>query len=295
MLVTMASGRADAPDSGGPAPGPAFDVLDVHQHYGTVTDAMGGLPVDQRDGPEDDFDRRELSTRLAALDARGVRQTVVIASHAYLRPEGLADTRRVNDGVAAYVARTPERFVAAVGVVEPLYGAAGLAEVDRCRALGMIGISFHGRYQGVSHDSPWVYRFIERMGELGMVPFVHAPAGSPEESLWKAAGLAAAFGDLPMLVLDAFSGFEECREAVAVAAQHPNLVFDTALAFDFAFVLPFVERCGVDRLVYGSDLYSWPSPVFGDAGIDQILASPLDDAAKAAILGGNARRLLGLS
>ena len=159
----------------------------------------------------------------------------------------------------------------------------------------MVGISFHGRFQGVSHDSPWVHRYIERLGELGMVPFVHAPAESPEESLWKAEGLAEDFPDLTMLVLDAFSGFEQSREAVRVALRRPNLVFDTALAFDFHFIMPLVRRCGADRVVYGSDLYSWPSGAYGDAGLSQILSADLDDASKAAIVGGTLRRVLGLT
>ena len=162
-----------------------FDVMDAHQHYGSVFESMGGLEGSQQP-TETEFDRVELDTRLRVLDDRGVRQTVIIGSHVYLRPNGLDDTRQVNDGVMKYLAQAPSRFAAGVGVVEPLYGAAGLAEIDRCRELGMVGISFHGRFQGVSHDSPWVHRYIERLGELGMVPFIHAPSESPEESLWNA-------------------------------------------------------------------------------------------------------------
>jgi predicted TIM-barrel fold metal-dependent hydrolase len=269
-----------------------FDVIDAHQHYGSIYESMGGLEAAMPAQTPEEFEATELSTRLGVLDERGVRQTVIIGSHSYLRPEGLADTRRINDGVMAYLERAPSRFAAGVGVVEPLYGRAGLPEIDRCQEIGMVGISFHGRFQGVSHDAPWVHRFIERIGELGMVPFLHAPAESPEESLWKAAALADDFPDLTILVLDAFSGFESAREAVRVADRCPNLVFDTALAFDFHFIMPMVRQCGPSRLVYGSDLYSWPSGAYGGGGLSQILDSELDDEAKAAIVGGNFRRIL---
>jgi predicted TIM-barrel fold metal-dependent hydrolase len=272
-----------------------FDVMDAHQHYGNVFESMGGLDMGAPELPPDEFDRVELDTRLRTLDERGVRQTVIIGSHAYLRPNGLADTRRVNDGVMAYLKRAPSRLAAGVGVVEPLYGAEGLAEIDRCKQLGMVGVSFHGRFQGVSHDSPWVHRYVERLGELDLVPFLHAPAESPEESLWKAEALAEDFPDLTMLVLDAFSGFEQSRQAVRVAIRRPNLVFDTALAFDFHFIMPLVRDCGPERVVYGSDLYSWPSGTYGDAGLGQILKTDLDDATKAAIVGGTLRRILGLA
>ncbi len=272
-----------------------FDVIDAHQHYGNVFESMGGLDPGMAQPSPDEFDRLEVESRLCTLDQRGVRQTVIIGSHAYLRPNGLADTRRVNDGVMEYLARAPSRFAAGVGVVEPLYGRDGLAEIDRCKELGMVGISFHGRFQGVSHDSPWVHRYLERLGELGLVPFIHAPAESPEESLWKAEGLAEDFPDLTMLALDVFSGFEQARQAVRVAERRPNLVFDTALAFDFHFIMPVIRRCGPERVVYGSDLYSWPSGAYGDAGLGQILAADLDDESKAAILGGTLRRILRLA
>jgi uncharacterized protein len=127
------------------------------------------------------------------------------------------------------------------------------------------------------------------------VPFLHAPGESPEESLWKAAALADDFPDLTFLVLDAFCGFESSREVVRVAQRCPNLVFDTALAFDFHFIMPLVRQCGPARLVYGSDLYSWPSGAYGGAGLSQILESELDDEAKTAIVGGTLRQILGLT
>ena len=34
------------------------------------------------------------------LDARGVAQAVMLACHDYLRPDGIADNRRVNDRLA---------------------------------------------------------------------------------------------------------------------------------------------------------------------------------------------------
>ena len=46
-------------------------------------------------------------------------------------------------------------------------------------------------------DSPWVPRYVERVGELGMVPVIHAMTESADEALWKAAEVARAFPDVP--------------------------------------------------------------------------------------------------
>jgi uncharacterized protein len=273
-----------------------FDIIDGHHHYGNLFDSIPGYGGSGGSEPPADFDRIELETRLAILDDQRVRQAVIIAGHAYLRPEGLADTRRVNDGVATYRDRTPDRFPAAVGVVEPLYGRAGLPEIDRCRSeLDMVGISFHVRFQGVSMDSPWVHRYIERMGEIGLIPYLHAIGDSPEEALWKIDVIARDFPDVTMFVLDAFSNFEQAREVVAILDRRPNLYFDTALAFTFDLIEPCIRRFGVERFVYGSDVYSWPVVSKPMPGLRPVLESTLERSDKERLLGANLRGLLGIA
>jgi hypothetical protein len=50
-----------------------------------------------------------------------------------------------------------------------------LSEIDRVHdELGLAGISFHTRFQGVSLDSRWIVRAVGRLVELDMVPVVHA-------------------------------------------------------------------------------------------------------------------------
>jgi predicted TIM-barrel fold metal-dependent hydrolase len=226
------------------------------------------------------------------MDAGGIRQAAVIPGHAYSRANGIADTRAVNDRIAAYRDARPDRFPVAIGLVEPIFEDACLPELDRCaRELGLVGISFHARFQGVSMDSPWVARYVERIGELGMVPVLHAMTESADEALWKTAELARAFPDLTMLVLDAFSSFEGTREAFTIAERCPNLLWDTSLAYNFDFLEAFATTFGAHRVVFGTDLYSPPLGRRISHLVAQILESSLTDEDKALVLGNNARRL----
>ena len=271
-----------------------FDVFDVHHHVGRAFDALGGeLAADGDDAAS--FARAELADRLRIMDEGGVRQALVIPGHGYLRAEGITDTRRVNDEIAAYRDRTPDRFPVACGIVEPTHGAASFAEIDRARdELGLVALSFHTRFQGVSLDSQWILRYLERMGELGLVPILHAMDDTPEEALWKLARVARAHPDLTIVALDAFGGFEATRQCSFVAEIAPNIVFDTSLSYNFDFIEEFAGRFGGDRVVFGTDLYSHPVGRRISHLLPQILASALPDADKAAILGGNARRLFGV-
>jgi hypothetical protein len=272
-----------------------YDIFDCHHHVGDVKaflgDYIGGDP-DRAADPT----AIEMQRRLEIMDGGGVRQAAVIPGHGYERPNGIADTRAVNDSIAAYRDACPNRFPVAIGVAEPLYGGDSLPELDRCRnELGLTGISFHTRFQGASMDNPWILRYVGHMAELGLVPVLHAMTESPDEALWKCAGVARSHPDIPMLVLDAFSTFEGTKECSDIAEQCPNLLFDTSLAYNFDFIEVFAKRVGAHRVVFGTDLYSPPLGRRISHLVPQILASSLSDDDKAAILGGNARKLFGVS
>jgi len=273
---------------------PRFEVLDVHHHVGDAFRALGGALTPA--GPTDDGVRLELESRLEIMDRGGVAQAIVIPGHAYERPHGAADTRRVNDHIAAYRDAHPERFPAAIGVTEPTHGAEGLQELERGHAeLGLVGFSFHARFQGVSLDSRWIAGACERMGEIGLVPVIHAMDETAEESLWKLAALARGLPDLPILALDAFASYESTRQCSFVAEVAPNVLFDTSLSYNFDAIEEFARSFGAERVLFGTDLYSYPVGRRISHLLPQIFESSLSEAEIRLIVGDNARRLFALS
>ncbi len=272
-----------------------FEILDVHHHVGNAFRALGGAVDSAPDMEAAEYERIELESRLEIMDASRVQQAIVIPGHGYHRPNGIADTRVENDDIAAYRDRTPDRFPGAVGIVEPRDAEASMAELDRCKdELGLVGMSFHTRFQGVSLDSQWVLTYCAHMAEIGLVPVIHAMNETPEEALWKLAVLARTIPDTPVLALDAFGSYEATRECFFIAEVAPNIVFDTSLSYNFDFAEDFANRFGADRVVFGTDLYSYPVGRRISHLLDQIRVSALSDDDKALILAGNARRLFGL-
>ena len=274
---------------------PPLDVLDVHHHVGSAFRALGGALDQASEMSPDEYASVELKSRLEIMDRGGVAQAIVIPGHGYERSRGLADTREENDAIAAYRDRTPQRFPAAVGIVEPRDGAAALDEIRRVREeLGLVGLSFHTRFQGVSLDSQWIRRYVEEMATLALVPVIHAMDETPEEALWKLAVLARGFPETEFLALDAFGSYESTRQCFHVADVAPNICFDTSLSYNFDFIEEFARSFGARRVVFGTDLYSYPVGRRISHILGQILESELDEADKALILAGNARRLFGL-
>jgi predicted TIM-barrel fold metal-dependent hydrolase len=274
-----------------------FPVFDVHHHVGDASAVLGTTvaPIDSSAPPPADGAAHEVKMRIDVMDAGGVDWAAVIPGHGYHRPNGLADTRRINDDIAAYRAANPSRFPVAIGVIEPAYGPHSLPEIDRVvDELHLDGVSFHVRFQGVSLDNQWVRTYLARIVERGLVPIIHAVPETSENPQWKVATIARAFPDTPILVLDAFGSHESSKECFHTADIAPNLVFDTSLAHGFDFIEQFARAHGAERVVFGTDLYSWPLGRRISRLLPEICESGLDDASKRAILAGNARRLFSL-
>jgi predicted TIM-barrel fold metal-dependent hydrolase len=127
-----------------------------------------------------------------------------------------------------------------------------------------------------------------------LVPLLHAMDDTPEESLWKLTVVARHVPDLPIVALDPFSGFEATRQCFHVAEIAPNVVFDTSLSYNFDFIEDFAKQFGADRVVFGTDLYSYPVGRRISHLLPQIVESSLPAEDKAKILGGTARRIFGV-
>lgn len=269
-----------------------FRVIDCHHHVGSLKNL--GLAVGEADGRDPAV--VEVERRLVAMDDHGIDAAIVIPGHGYLRPAGEFDTSAVNDAIAAYRDARPDRFPAALGIVEPIHGPDSCArELRRMRdELGLAGVSIHARFQGVATDSPLTIDAVRTAAELGLVPFVHAVDGVPDEALWKVQQVARAVPDSPVVVLDALGGIEHASQACIVGVETENMVFDVSLAHHPMFVDALLAAVGADRIVFGTDHYSMmPSPLHAGV-LDDILASPITDDDRRKILSGNIERVLRL-
>jgi predicted TIM-barrel fold metal-dependent hydrolase len=267
-----------------------FDVIDVNHHLNEVDHRLATSTRLRQEAEQcaGDGVASDLKTRLAIMDAQQVRGAVVIAGSGYLRPRGVADTMAVNDAVARYRDRAPDRFVAAVGHVDPLYGPAGLQEMTRCRdELGLTGISFQGM-------GFMTRPLIAKAGELGLVPFIRV--GRPDETIWQVDSLARDFPGLTMVVLHVFNDVNQVGSLAEVAERRPSLYFDLSGSLSFETLgLPQLRPIGAHRFLYGTYTRSRPVQTrpSGELLAD-IAGCDLPEADKAGILGGNVKRILGL-
>lgn len=251
--------------------------------------------------------------RLTARDAilhlldGGVARVVLLH---YPHVEGMATS--LNAFAAALAADEP-RAVACASVLPGEPGARAILD-EALGPLGCRGVKIHCHVQRLAPDDARLDDVYDAAAAHGVPLVIHAgdaPALSAYacdvERLCTPEALSRALARHPRTtVIVPHLGASRMEEVAALLSEHEHLYLDTTMAIagylpfgDAAKTGAFQERALAlvqrhrDRILYGSDFpnvpYEW------ERELEVLAALPLDDAARAAILGGTAARLFGLS
>ena len=264
-----------------------MDILDIHHHLGSLT---GGSLQEGEDWQERDY-----ANRVRIMQANGVARAAILAATGYIQADGIRDTMRCNDVVAAYRSRDPERFPIACGTVEPLHGARSLGELERMKhELGLQGVVWHHRFQGMAIDHELMRPLLKKVADLGLAPIFHTNAESNLEAVWRLERLAVEFPQLTFVALDALTTNVNSQLTLDIAKRTPNILFDTAHLRSSSYVRHFVDTVGSHRLLFGSLFYSYPASYEHCGALDEVKAADISDADLANILARNAQKLFKL-
>ena len=248
-----------------------MEVIDIHHHLG----ALQGGSLQEGDGWQD----RDYANRLRIMDANGVSAAAILAATGYIQADGIKDTMRSNDVVAAYRKRDPQRFPIACGIVEPLHGARSIGELERMKhELGLDGVVWHSRFQGVAVDHPLMRPLLRKVQQLGLVPLIHTNAESNLEAVWRLERLALEFPELTFVSLDALTTNTNSQLALDIAKRTKNICFDTAHVRGPGYVKNFVDAVGSERMIFGSLFYSHPASYEHCVSLEEIKEAKISDA-----------------
>ncbi len=123
----------------------------------------------------------DLDLRLADMDGMGVDVQVISPApgqcyHAIAPDPAIEAARMVNDGLATFVARRPDRL-AGLGTVPMQSGSAAAEELERCmHTLGLKGVEILTHVGDKELSDPAHAAFWAKAEQLGAVVFIH-PAG----------------------------------------------------------------------------------------------------------------------
>jgi predicted TIM-barrel fold metal-dependent hydrolase len=261
-----------------------MEIFDIHHHLGSLT----GGSLQEGDG----WQERDYTNRVRIMDANGVASAAILAATGYIQADGIKDTMRSNDVVAAYRQRDPKRFPVACGIVEPLHGARSLGELERMKhELHLDGVVWHSRFQGVAVDHQLMRPLLKKVSDLGLIPLIHTNAESNLEAVWRLERLALEFPELTFVSMDALTTNTNSQLALDIAKRTKNILFDSAHVRGSAYVKNFVEAVGSERLIFGSLFYSTPPSYEHCATLAEVKEAKISDQDKANVLAMNAKRL----
>ena len=180
---------------------PGAELFDAHTHLGQ----------NDPDGMS-----QTVEALLATLDSAHARGAFVFPMH---EPDGYPPA---NDAVLEAARNSDGRLVPFCRV-NPHDGA--VAEAERCLAAGARGIKLHPRAEQFTLDHPVVRSLAALADERSLPVLIHAGRGIPALGL-HAVQLAGDFPDARLIL--AHAAICDLSWIWRVAADHPNLMFDTA-------------------------------------------------------------------
>ena len=276
----------------------------------------------------------DVGLRLSVMDAAGVDiQAVSTAPNHFCywaEPDlGREVAQTVNNALAELAAGDPDRFVA-LGTVPLQNPELAVAELDRCVGeLGMRGVEISTDVCGTELSRAGLDKFFARVEELGVVIFMH-PSGFTESARFAdhyfsniiANPLASTVAVHYLIfdgVMDRHPGLKICvahgggflaAYSGRIDHAHPlrpdmqrhlpkgkvptdylkRFYFDTVVFTDHQLEY-LVKVFGADHIVMGTD---YPYDMAETDPVGHVNGADLSEAQKAAIIGGNAAKLLNL-
>ena len=282
-------------------------IIDIHTH--TFPDAIAARAVDKlkhNSHTEPVLDGTALSL---SASAKAADVDLAVIQPVATSP---AQVRDINDGAIETNRSSSVTRLASFGCMHPAFEAPE-QECARLAEAGVKGIKLHPVYQLTDMDDPSYVRVLRAAADCGLLVLIHAgiDVGFLERTYSDVGKIARALDSVPdgRYLLAHMGGWRQWDEAQALFAGRENVWLDTSFSLgDMTPLgdgfyethslsrlsqerfLQMKEAFGAEKLLFGTD-----SPWEGQAAeIAKIRALPLKEEEKAAILGGNAKALLGL-
>ena len=274
----------------------------------------------------------DVAVRLADMDEAGIDMQIIMppppqCTYTVPLDIGVQAARMVNDGLAEFVTRKPDRF-AALGTVPMQDGQAAADELERgMRDLGLKGVQVLTNVNGNELSDPLYAPFWAKAEELGAVVLLHPNGftearrmtrnyfnnviGNPLETTMALHylifdGVLERHPGLKLIAvhgggyLASYSGRIDhaygARSDVRGDLPHLPTTYLKRVFFDTVVFTPhqlrnLVDTFGADKILMGTD---YPYDMADSDPVEHVVSAGFDEATVAKIAGENAKTLFGV-
>ena len=280
-------------------------IIDIHTH--TFPDAIAAKAVDKL--KHNSHTQPFLDGTAASLSASAKAAGIDLA---VIQPVATSpkQVEGINDGALLVNRTSAKTHLYSFGGMHPAFDEPE-RELARIAAAGLKGIKLHPVYQLQDMDSPGYLRVLRAAAANGLLVLIHAgiDVGFLDLTYSSVEKIARAIDTVPSgrYILAHMGGWRQWEDATRLFAGRDNVWIDTSFSIgDMVPVgdgfyqthslerlsteqfLAMKEAFGADRLLFGTDS-PWEDQA---AEVARIRALPIPEQEKAAILGGNAEKLL---
>ena len=280
-------------------------IIDIHTH--TFPDAIAAKAVDRL--KHNSHTQPFLDGTAASLSASAKAAGIDLA---VIQPVATSpkQVEGINDNALALNRTSDVTHLYSFGGMHPAFEEPE-RELTRIAEAGLKGIKLHPVYQLADMDDPSYLRVLKAAAANGLLVLIHAgiDVGFLDLTYSSVEKIARAVDAVPTgrYILAHMGGWRQWEEAVRLFAGRENVWIDTSFSLgDMVPVsdgfykthslerlsveqfLRMKEAFGADRLLFGTDS-PWEDQA---AEVARIRALPIPEHEKAAILGGNAEKLL---
>lgn len=280
-------------------------IIDIHTH--TFPDAIAAKAVDRL--KHNSHIQPFLDGTAASLSASAKAAGIDLA---VIQPVATSpkQVEGINDNALALNRTSDVTHLYSFGGMHPAFEEPE-RELTRIAEAGLKGIKLHPVYQLADMDDPSYLRVLKAAAANGLLVLIHAgiDVGILDLTYSSVEKIARAVDAVPTgrYILAHMGGWRQWEEAVRLFAGRENVWIDTSFSIgDMVPVgdgfyethslerlsveqfLRMKEAFGADRLLFGTDS-PWEKQA---AEVARIRALPIPEQEKAAILSGNAEKLL---
>lgn len=280
-------------------------IIDIHTH--TFPDAIAAKAVDRL--KHNSHTQPFLDGTAASLSASAKAAGIDLA---VIQPVATSpkQVEGINDNALALNRTSDVTHLYSFGGMHPAFEEPE-RELTRIAEAGLKGIKLHPVYQLADMDDPSYLRVLKAAAANGLLVLIHAgiDVGILDLTYSSVEKIARAVDAVPTgrYILAHMGGWRQWEEAVRLFAGRENVWIDTSFSIgDMVPVgdgfyethslerlsveqfLRMKEAFGADRLLFGTDS-PWEKQA---AEVARIRALPIPEQEKAAILSGNAEKLL---